>query len=283
MPRLIKYLKIVIFVAAIIGLIVFAAKTYDKPLINKAGNILSVVIRPEQKALYSASQYVDDIITSISELGSIKRENVRLKEQLLKLQEQDRRVQELTIENKSLKGMLKFTKENPDIRIVGASIISRNSLFYFDTFTINAGKSKGIKPGMAVITNMGLVGKVTQVSDTWSKVLSILDESSAVSVIDNRTRDNGIAKGNQPKSDKLTAEYFPIDSHIEAGDTVITSGLGELFPKGIFVGYITEVHQSTGNLMKIATISPSVDFQRLENVYVIVTNEKAVQFDSIGY
>lgn len=280
MPRFLRYIKTFAIVVIILILIILSVRSYNAPYVNKAVGYLSLLIKPGQKMMYAVSQYVDDVVVSIAEIGSLKRENIILKNEVLKLQEQNRKLKELTVENEQLRAMLNFERKNKGVKFVGASVIARNSLDTFDLIIIDVGKNSGIKPGMAVITSEGLVGKVIQVSENWSKVLSILDQTSAVSGIDVRTRDNGIVRGSgEENSDNLlTMEYIPIDSNVEVGDDIVTSGLGGVFPKGLYIGKITSISKSTGNLMKIAKVKPAADFTRLENVYVILSNSLEINF-----
>ncbi|WP_026485707.1 rod shape-determining protein MreC [Caldanaerobius polysaccharolyticus] len=278
MPRFLKYRKAIFLTIVILMLVILSAKTYNAPYVNKVGNYISFIVRPTQRVLYAVSQYVNDVFASIAEIGSLKKENIALKNEVLKLRKENLRLAELTIENKQLKDMLNFKKQNPDIKLVGANIVAINSLDTFDSLIIDVGKSDGVKPGMAVITSEGLVGKVTQVADKWCKVLTILDQTSAVSAIDVRTRDNGIIHGNEENNGMLTMEYIPVDSQMKAGDDIVTSGLGGVFPKGLYVGKVQNVTKSTGSLMKIAKVKPAADFKRLEYVYVVLSNSLNINF-----
>lgn len=120
-----------------------------------------------------------------------------------------------------------------------------------------------------------MVGRVIEVADGWAKVRTIVDGKSAVSGIVQRNRDNGLLKGNNSlgSEDGLCRMiYLPEDSNVTAGDKVLTSGLGEIFPKGIYIGEIIEVTKDTRELYMTAIVKPGVDFQRLEEV-LVVTDE----------
>lgn len=279
MPRFLKYIRVFAIILIVLILIIISVKSYNVSYVNKFGDYISFLIKPAQKVMYAVSQYVNDVFASIAEIGSLKRENIKLKDEVLKLQEQNRKLKELVIENERLRDMLNFKKKNEGVKFIGANVIARNSLDTFDLIIIDVGKKNGVKPGMAVITSKGLVGKVIQVSENWSKVLSILDQTSAVSGIDVRTRDTGIVRGSEENSGNvLTMEYIPIDSKMKVGDEIVTSGLGGIFPKGLYIGKVISISRSTGNLMKIAKIKPGADFMRLEDVYVVLSNSLDINF-----
>ncbi|SHF02368.1 rod shape-determining protein MreC [Caldanaerobius fijiensis DSM 17918] len=279
MPRFLKYIRVFAIILIVLILIIISVKSYNASYVNKFGGYISFLIKPAQKAVYAVSQYVNDVFTSIAEIGSLKRENIKLKNEVLKLQEQNRKLKELAIENKQLRDMLNFKRKNEGIKFIGANVIARNPLDTFDLIVIDVGKKNGVKPGMAVITSEGLVGKVIQVSENWSKVLSILDQTSAVSGIDVRTRDTGIVRGSEENGGNvLTMEYIPIDSKMKVGDEIVTSGLGGIFPKGLYIGKVISISRSTGSLMKIAKIKPGADFMRLEDVYVVLSNSLDINF-----
>ena len=142
---------------------------------------------------------------------------------------------------------------------------------WFRTLTLNAGTNKGVDVDMAVICSDGLVGRVTEVGYDWCKVTSIIDSSSTVPILVERTRDNCMARGIlDGSSDEAVMElyYLPTDrTNLTPGDTVVTSGMGGIYPKGLIVGTVKEV-MIGGEVSAI--ITPSVDFMHLEEVAVIL-------------
>ena len=128
---------------------------------------------------------------------------------------------------------------------------------------------------MPVVNAYGLVGKVTDVGATWCKVTSIIDGSMNVSVMVERTRDNGIVKGSLAVGSdgyNLELSYLPSGSDLVPGDKIVTSGLGGgSYPKAISVGIVTEVIRRTDDSeMRNAIVEPSVDFLHLEEVMVLI-------------
>ena len=130
---------------------------------------------------------------------------------------------------------------------------------------------------MVVITSVGLVGKVTKASSNFSIVQTILNENIAVAaMVESTNETTGILQGiNDNKNKNLTQlSNIPMDSAIKEGDIILTSGLGSMYPKGIRIGEVTSVEVDNVGIMKKAVVKPYVDFNKLQELFVIVPKEK---------
>jgi rod shape-determining protein MreC len=139
---------------------------------------------------------------------------------------------------------------------------------------LNVGLKDGIKVDMPVVTGDGLVGRVVDCGSNFCRVMAIIDSASGVDAIVERTRDNGTVTGTVSTGDEtklLTLSNLPLDAELVPGDTVITSGLSGVFPKGIPIGEVTEVSSSSDGMSNEAVITPWVDFEHIEEVLVITT------------
>lgn len=277
MPRLMKNTSLIIIVLVIIGLVALMVYTESgKGKVSIFGNVLGQVVAPVQKSLYSASTYIYNIFSGIGKRRDIKKDYEELK---IKAEEQEKelyRLEELEKQNERLKELVKFVDENEEMVVTGANVIAKNPGNWFNNITIDKGSKHGVDVNMAIVTNQGLVGRVTEVKDSWSKVRTIVDGKSAVSGIIQRNRDNGLLKGNNSLGEEdgmCRMIYIPEDSNISPGDKVLTSGIGGIFPKGIYIGEVEKVIKDKRDLYKTAIIRPEVDFQRLEEV-LVVTEER---------
>lgn len=277
MPRLYKNLSLIIVIIAIIGLI--ALMVYTETGKEKAWiveNALGRILTPVQKGLYSVSSYVYNLFVGIGQRSSMKDEYEELKVRVAQLEKELYRLEELEKQNERLKDLAMFVDDNREIVVTGANVVAKNPGSWFNNITIDKGTKHGVAVNMAVVTNQGLVGRVIEVADNWSKVRTIVDGKSAVSGIIQRNRDNGLLKGsNTLGSEDGMCEmiYLPEDSNVAPGDKVLTSGLGEIFPKGIYIGEVVEVFKDKRALYKTAIVKPGVDFQRLEEVLVITNKD----------
>ena len=276
MPRIFKNAPIIIVILAVIALIVLMVYTEaGKEKASMIENAMGQALLPLQKGLYSVSQYVYNFFSDIGERRNMIRNYEDLQTRLADLEMQLIRLEELEKQNERLKKLASFVDENKDMVVTGATVIAKNPGNWFNNITIDKGSKHGVAVNMAVVTDQGLVGRVIEVADGWAKVRTIVDGKSAVSGIVQRNRDNGLLKGNNSlgSEDGLCRMiYLPEDSNVTAGDKVLTSGLGEIFPKGIYIGEIIEVTKDTRELYMTAIVKPGVDFQRLEEV-LVVTDE----------
>jgi rod shape-determining protein MreC len=275
-PRVFKNAPIIIVILAVIALIVLMVYTEaGKEKASMIENAMGQALLPLQKGLYSVSQYVYNFFSDIGERRNMIRDYEDLQTRLADLEMELIRLEELEKQNERLKKLASFVDENKDMVVTGATVIAKNPGNWFNNITIDKGSKHGVAVNMAVVTDQGLVGRVIEVADGWAKVRTIVDGKSAVSGIVQRNRDNGLLKGNNSlgSEDGLCRMiYLPEDSNVTAGDKVLTSGLGEIFPKGIYIGEIIEVTKDTRELYMTAIVKPGVDFQRLEEV-LVVTDE----------
>jgi rod shape-determining protein MreC len=179
-------------------------------------------------------------------------------------------------ENQTLKEDLNFKNERSEYNYIGCNVIGNSGGNYLDGFIIDKGQKDNIKKGMVVITAAGLVGQVTSTASNWSIIQSISNENIAVSgMVESANEINGIVKGYKDDNNNLLAKlyYLPLDSAIKKGDVILTSGFGNLYPKGIRIGEVTDIEVDQGKIMENAIIKPYVDFNKLQQVLVVVPKD----------
>lgn len=224
-------------------------------------------------SLYSFSsaskKTLSDFIESAIQAKKIKEENKLLKEEIEKLIfNQKNYYREIEIENQRLKKLLDFKKKEP-YDLLTAEVAGYPPQNFFKTIYINKGKIDGVKKNMAVVSSEGLVGKVVEVYPKGAKVMLIIDRRSKVGVRIQRTRDIGILEGTgNPES--CTLKYILTKANIKMNDYVVTSGLGEVFPEGIVVGYVSSVKKKPNYIFQEVKVKPAVNFGRLEEVFLII-------------
>lgn len=237
-------------------------------------NGLATVLTPIESVAAKASKSISGFFKKVFSTTDADIENERLRAELAAREQQDTELNELRKENERLSSLLNYASSLSltSEQLCTGKVIATSSGIWFRTITLDIGRSDGVDIDMAVIANEGLVGKVSEVGYNWCKVTCIIDSSSTVPIMVERTRDNCMAMGVlDGKSDEaeLQLYYLPSDrTNLTPGDTVITSGIGGIYPKGIMVGTITEVF-AEGEIHAI--ISPAVDFMHLEEVTVILT------------
>jgi rod shape-determining protein MreC len=165
-----------------------------------------------------------------------------------------------------LRGLLGLVDASP-FGLLPAEVIGRDTRHWYGSIVINKGTRSGVRPDMAVMAEGGVVGKVTDCSPDVSTVLLIMDKRSRVGGMVERTRESGLAGGSSFNT--LRLEYLPRGSQSRPGDRVVTSGLGGVYPRGIAIGDVINIYDDESGLTSSADISPSVDFSRIETVFVV--------------
>ena len=197
-------------------------------------------------------------------------EALQLENQRLTLQLDAAR--EDTKEKERLQTLLDAQSRYETLDPIYAKVIARSPGQWFETFSINRGKNDGVSQGMAVVNGDGLVGRVYEAGSNYAKVLCIIDARSSVACMVQDTRDNGIMRG-QIADDSKRAEcyvyYLPSLNNVSPGNAVITSGTDSQYPKGLHIGTVTAVSMDGGSDGSYAVVSPAVDFQHIEEVFVL--------------
>ena len=159
-----------------------------------------------------------------------------------------------------------------------ASVIGRDSNPYIDTIMLNAGSRNGVTEKMAVITPHGVVGRVSEVGPNWCRVKTMCDEKMRISVMVQRTRDEGMLGGLYLEDGERIGTllyYLPGKADIRVGDTIRTSGIGGVFPKGIYVGTVIAVNEE-GKGSYDAIVSMDIDFLHLEEALIVAGVDEAI-------
>ena len=264
--------KIFILVLVIVLLLALAAVSYsERSGVNIIGNIISVPAAPLQRAFSFVSKKVGDFFGYFEDVKKTQEENEELKKRISELEQQILDIEKLTKENRELKDALNFKEQLDEYDFIGSSIIAKDPGNWFEVFTINRGSKDSIQPDSPVVTSYGLVGRISKVDLLTSRVISIIDIDSTVSARLSKSRDLIVVRGDVELRSKglCRADYIPPDADIMPGDTVETSGIGGIYPKGIVIGKVVSVISNEGQYDSYAIIQPVVDFKRLEDVIVL--------------
>jgi len=200
-------------------------------------------------------------------LVGVPEECDRLKGMLAKAEMEKSRYLESELACQRLRKLLEMKSEVPH-RMLPAKVVGLDPSGWFKTILINRGTRDGVSKGMAVITSGGVVGRIIGASRRHAKVLLIVDRSSAIDGLVQRTRSRGIVEGETSESCRF--KYIVRKADIKIEDTVISSGLDGLFPKGLRVGAISEISKPSSGLFQEVKVRPFVDFTKLEEVLVVL-------------
>ncbi|MEG1501208.1 MAG: rod shape-determining protein MreC, partial [Clostridiales bacterium] len=187
--------------------------------------------------VYQRLSLIPQFFTGVNELLE---ENQNLQREVANLRNELTRLQEADMENVYLRDLLKLSRQMQGWQPVAAGVIGRSTDTWYSTITINGGKDKGFAKDMPIITTEGLVGRILAVSDSTSEVLLITDKESAVGSMVQVSHMPGVVEG-FAGADKMNMIHIPYDARLVKDQVVVTSGLGGIYPRGLRIGYITEV------------------------------------------
>src|SRR5580658_6403471 len=218
------------------------------------------VISPVTGAFTHLSDGSSSIVRDYVDLLHVRDENAQLRNELARVKSDQARLAELEVENQHLGELLEL-RDALGSKAVAANVIGSDATGISRTLVLSSGTDDGLRPGMAV------VGKIIAVSPNASRVLMIDDHNSALDGFDQRTRARGIVAG--LVDDGVILKYADRSQDIRAGDTIVTSGLDGIFPRGLLVGTIQSVHREGPGLFLGVKITPAVDFRQLEQVLIL--------------
>jgi rod shape-determining protein MreC len=191
----------------------------------------------------------------------------RLRKEVDFLRQKLNAANEIYLENSRLRRLLAFKQKTP-YKVVAARVIGRSADNWSSIAIIDKGSRHGIRRGLVVITYLGLVGRIVETQDATSKVMLINDPSLGVSAIVQRSRQEGLVTGTLGRS--LIMKYLPRDADIAVSDVVITSGLTDVYPKGLLIGSVVSVGDEFSGLSRYCQIRPAVNLVAIEEVLIII-------------
>lgn len=229
------------------------------------------VVRPIQSGLAHVLSAFRSTWEDYLTLVNAQKENRRLAARIQELEQEMAECREIRASNERLEALLNF-QSSMRMPSVVSRVIGEDSSGWFHTLLIDKGTRDGVERAMPVVARQGLVGHVVESADRTAKVLLITDRNSAVDVLLQESRSKAVLEG-VGRQDLCLLKYVPRSETVQKGERVITSGLGGIYPKGLLVGKVAEVWKEGYGLFQRVEVSPEVDFQRLEEVLVILKRE----------
>lgn len=232
------------------------------------------VLAPVEAALATATHRVRMTVDEWQMWRDVREENRRLRRELMALRAERQRLQEAQRENIFLRSVLGLARET-DHSLLPAAVVARPISNWWSHITINRGRRDGVQARMPVLAQGGVVGYVYSVSERTADVLLLLDPKSALGAIVNRTSDPLVVEGVASLEGRVHARALVAEADLQEGDEIVTSGLSQIFPRGLPVGRIAEVIDTPPGRAAEAWVAPAVDFARLEAVAVLLASDGA--------
>ena len=270
-----KFIALIVVFVSVFCCVFFAARGKFNPSATSGGAMF--IVAPFQRAFSWAGSQLTFIKDTVNELSNLHEQNKQLRAEVEILRAQNLTASEYASENQRLRNLLGYKQSAIQFDLVAASVIGRESASWSSVIVINRGTLDGVANNMAVVTEMGLVGHVMEAGVNSSKVQLLIDPRSSVGTLIQRpeSRVAGIVEGDIKNPNHPRMVNIPKDSDVKVEDMIVTSGFGGVYPKGLVVGKIIEMHNEEGGLLMYGVIDTSVDFQKLEDVAVIVASREA--------
>lgn len=227
------------------------------------------LISPVLRSGASLQEKLGDVGGGLKRLDQVEQENHQLRLENEQLRTANSLLRNLEVEVNRLNRALGFQQQS-SLRLTPARIVSRDTATWWNTCTIDRGSQDGIGTDMAVVTEAGLVGKVTTVSKDAAIVLLLSDESLRVSVSIEGTQEQGIVSGTRASSNytpDLRIRFLSKTAILKPGMKVLTTGTGGVFPAGVTVGEVKDF--SVKELEGVARVEPAVDLANVQDVFVV--------------
>ena len=266
-----KLLIIAILVTATV-LVLLVSSFFLKGMANPASNLLSGIYRPFQSLAAGLTQKVADVYGYLHEFDALKAENARLHVTIAEMEEKIRISESANEENKRLRELLGLAERRRDLDLESATIVAWISTSWASRFTINRGSQFGFEPYDCVIDERGnVVGFLSEVGSNWATVTTLLDTDMEAGARVFRTGEICVAEGNFDfmRQGLFQLSYLPKDIDLQNGDVILTSGVGEVFPRDLVLGSVEKVTFAETGISAVAQIRPAADFKALTQVFVV--------------
>lgn len=270
-----KKIILLLFVLGSVFVLIFAAAKgkYQFPLSER---IVVTVVAPFEKAVNSVGNQIRTAMESVWEIATVYEQNKMLQSEVEQLRVLNIQMNEISAENDRLRVLLNYKQQAKQFDLLVAAVIARDPGTWTSTMLIDKGRDDGLDKNMVVVTAQGLVGNVVEVFASTARVQLILDPRSAVGAIVQRSESRvaGIVEGDKGSKTMARMVNIPRDADIVEGDRILSSGFGGIYPKGIPIGVVEKIVNDEGGLLKSALLKPDVDFQKLEEVSVVVKSRE---------
>ena len=263
----VKTILILALILAVLATVIGAVVSGTPFFSNVVGTILS----PIRSGIAAIDRQAEQYYNYLFSYESLQARNAELEKRILEMQEDVRNAAALQRENEQLRLLLDLVDEHEDYSLVSAYIISWNASNYRSAFTIGKGTNSGLEAGMCAITENGqVIGLVTEVGANWATITTVQDSSLEISASIASSGYTGVVQGTYlaDGSSVLRMNYLPTDAILKNHDQVVTTG-STLYPRGLLLGYLTNVGLDETGVAKYATLEASCDFAGLEQIFII--------------
>lgn len=269
-----RSLQTTIIFLVVVGILVLALGGYFSSASTRfTGSLVAV-----QTWVAIRVQAIQDFLTAPRDIVSLRSRNAELEGQVSQLQAQVIELQQRVNQTEILAALVDFSRSNPESTYKAASVIGRDPSPFLHYVIINSGSNDGIRRGMPVVTNQGLVGRVDAVIADAARVQLLTDPASSVNVRLQNAGTDAMLLGSV--TGDISLDMISQDVTVDPGDLILTSGLGGGYPPDLIIGQVVATRSLQYELFQQATVQPAVDFSRLE-IVLVITNFRPVDISPL--
>lgn len=252
------------------------------PVKNAVGNVIS----PMQKGIKTVGKGISDKLKIFSDVKKLLAENEKLRSEIDELKSENSILTQEKYELNWYRDLYELDQKYTDYHKVAATVISREPNSYCNEFIIDKGAEDGLAVDMNVISGNGLVGIITEVGKNWSRVRSIIDDTSSVSGMFLKTSDTCIVSGNLELLDSgyINVRMINLEAEVYDNYEIVTSYISDKYLPGILIGYVSDIRTDSSTMSQEAYLTPVVDFRHIEAVLVIIElKEQLEDLDEVAH
>jgi rod shape-determining protein MreC len=264
-----RNLQTIVLILIGVGLIALALGGY----LTSLSRVLLNPLINAQTWITTRYQAISDILSAPQDLTRLRQRNLELEAEVSRLQAQIIALQQQLSETKILSALVDFARASPESHYQAAAVIARDPSPFLHYVIINRGSDDGLRRGMPVVTQQGLVGRITAVTAGAARIQLITDAASIVNVRLDPSNAQAVLKGEL--SGDISLDMISQGAKVKAGDLVLTSGQGGGYPPNILIGQVAGIRSRDQDLFQRGTVQPVVDFSRLE-IVLVITNFKPI-------
>lgn len=240
---------------------------------NLVKDAVMVIVTPLMRGASAVGDAFHGFSEYFTEFDRLREENKTLAKRVNELEQQIYNAELIEEENEWMRSYLGAKRANTDYTFCDANLIGSEAGGYISSFTLDRGTSSGIATGMPVLTDEGIIGRVTEVGLTFCRVSTIINYDSSVGAYIERSGAVGLVSGDfERRRDGLCIlEYLPFNADIEIGDKIYSSGLGSVYPRDLYIGEVTEITGDPYNHTKIAVVKPAADLSDITKVMILTS------------
>ncbi len=254
--------------------------TYSTDILSDPlSRFVGITIVPIQNGVSKAGTWVLDRQQISRDIASLREENAQLKAENEDLSFQIEAFAEEKNELEQLRLLYALDSRIPGFSKTGARVIARDTGNWYHSFIIDKGKKDGLDTDMNVLAGSGLAGRITLIGENWAQVESIIDDDSSVAGMVEGTQQQMIVNGDLTLYDDGVISFTRLldpDDRVKEGARVVTSNISDKYLPGILIGYVSSIEQDPNRLTKSGTITPAVDFGKINNVLVVLEKKQTV-------